>query len=492
MRARELIEYLEPESDETAVVSVIAAAHGDRLRLRCASVIIGPAAIAEGWPEWRTHEGRRDGLTAPLTAGRSSGFLLEWEDGVAGRAVGDLEDVVQWLDLALRRGATPALGAIPALETELGSAPAPIEMGSQSYTAAGHLAYQLWRPMSGYLFPVASDVPAPSLADPWELGDATLYNGAMSLLAIPWNPAAEPPIASRSLLLARMQRRAWLTSHRLKDDTFVLGVKREKAQVEWEDLELEIEERYDDERVIAERLRLEDVNLPDEAHLHEGLDITLPSLGRRIERLVRLHDRDGRLLDEWRPFRMVESYSFSLSTADASGIEHRGGEQRPSPELVELLAGAQRVKAGYAQLRREGLRHRLFDQRDQARAVLRRMLERAHGDLLVADPYLGDWDLLENLSVRSVRVLLGARAADPPPEFSGRVARWRIEGGQFQVAPFHDRFFLWDGGGVNVGTSIGPGEDRLFRMVRLSSAEAAELGERLALWWSDPGFEVLR
>ena len=159
--------------------------------------------------------------------------------------------------------------------------------------------------------------------------------------------------------------------------------------------------------------------------------------------------------------------------------------------MGELLAGAHRVRAEYATLRRSGLRHRLFEDRSQARQTVRRMLESARGDVLLADPYLGDWALLDGLSGRSLRVLIGMRAPDPPSGFPGRVARWTGTDGEFSVAPFHDRFFLWEGGGINVGTSLGPGENRLFRMVRLSAAEASELIDRMALWWSDPRFEVI-
>jgi hypothetical protein len=114
------------------------------------------------------------------------------------------------------------------------------------------------------------------------------------------------------------------------------------------------------------------------------------------------------------------------------------------------------------------------------------VLERAHGELLVVDPYFRDWPLLENLGGQPPRVLIGPDVDPPPPTFTGKAARWRSG-----LAPFHDRFFLWEGGGVSVGTSAGAVRDRLFRIVRMGAAESDVLRSRFALWWSDPGFEHL-
>jgi hypothetical protein len=44
------------------------------------------------------------------------------------------------------------------------------------------------------------------------------------------------------------------------------------------------------------------------------------------------------------------------------------------------------------------------------------------------------------------RVLIGPDVEPPPESFPGKVARWRKE-----IAPFHDRFFLWEGGSASPG-----------------------------------------
>lgn len=160
------------------------------------------------------------------------------------------------------------------------------------------------------------------------------------------------------------------------------------------------------------------------------------------------------------------------------------GERRESQQLVALLGAAERVRSQYATLRREGTHNRIFDDLAEGRATLRSVLERAEGELLVLDPYLRDWALLEGLNGPPPRVLIGPDVDTPPPSFTGRVAQWRTG-----LAPFHDRFFLWEGGGVSVGTSAGSVRDRLFRIVRMNAAESEVLRSRFALWWSDPGVE---
>ena len=216
------------------------------------------------------------------------------------------------------------------------------------------------------------------------------------------------------------------------------------------------------------------------------IGLALPTLGRGMKRAVRLSHRDGALLDEWRSFNIVESISITMTV---NGSEQRPielGERRSSQDLAGLLGAVERVRRQYATLRREGAHNRVFDDVAEGRKTLRAILERAHGELLVVDPYLRDWDLLSNLRGQPPRVLIGSDVDAPPAAFSGRVARWKTD-----LAPFHDRFFLWEGGGVSVGTSAGAIRNRLFRVVRMGASESDELRSRFALWWSDPGFEHL-
>ncbi len=135
-------------------------------------------------------------------------------------------------------------------------------------------------------------------------------------------------------------------------------------------------------------------------------------------------------------------------------------------------------------MRREGTANRVFEDLDEGRDALRAILERAPGELLVVDAYLRDWGLVSDLGNPPPRVLIGAAVPPSPEDFVGSVGQ-----GRDGLPPFHDRFFLWEGGGVSVGTSAGAIHDRLFRIVRMGAAESDVLRSRFALWWQDPGFE---
>ncbi len=155
----------------------------------------------------------------------------------------------------------------------------------------------------------------------------------VSLLGIGWfegNTSAAPS----GLLVGRFERRAWLNGQHLRPDEDIYDVQigLEPDRVELADLELDVEERVGEETVVSERLRLEDVDLRDvEDALHAekpsrtgrpAVTVALPTLGRRTKRTVRLHHRDGSMLDDWPPFHLVESIGMTM--------EVNGAASRPS------------------------------------------------------------------------------------------------------------------------------------------------------------------
>jgi hypothetical protein len=333
----------------------------------------------------------------------------------------------------------------------------------------------------------------PEPIERWEIAGTSHFSPALDLLGIGWfenRTSAQP----NGLLFGRFERVAWLLNGRLHHDhdLYAIGVGMDLQRVDPADLEISIEEEVAGELVFSEHLRLEDTDLtglisellaPAPVPGRKVMSVALPTLGRGIRRTVRLFHRDQGLLDRWDSFNLVERISLSLDVGGGPQPPTVIGETRSPQDIVAFLGAVERVRQQYVDLRKEGTKNRIFDSIVEGRPELRQMLERARGEILVVDPWFGDWTLLEDIGDQPPRVLIGGGAPDPPSTFAGRARRWHT-----RTAPFHDRFFLWDGGGVSVGTSASTFGDRLFRIARLSAAETEVLKTQFALWWSDPGF----
>jgi len=493
---RDMWDHLAIEPEEAVVLSAVYDVTDAGPMLMAASLLLGPPTIATiGWPEWRAAEGFKP-TPRPELVSLPAAFVVELEGAIAGRTTMPQPEAYAWLRSVLEEGVSPSAGSLPEARASLAPARAPIRVCTHSQTVAGDLATWLARPITGFHFPSEAQHADLTPPDNWVIGDEQIVATAIDLLGMSWfeNKQGEDP---SGLLFGRFERRAWLLSQRLVPEhdlyTVQIGIERDRADLA--DLEIEVAEQADEELVFAEHLRLEDTDIrealqvlygprPTTGRLETG--VALPTLGRGMKRSVRLNHRDGMLLDEWQSFNIVESISVNLIVNGSEQPPITIGGRRNPQELVALLGAVERVRSQYATLRREGTHNRIFDDLAEGRAALRAILERAHGELLVVDPYFRDWALLENLGGQPPRVLIGSGVDPPPPSFTGRVARWRE-----RLAPFHDRFFLWEGGGVAVGTSAGAVRDRLFRIVRTGAAESDVLRWRFALWWSDPGFEHL-
>lgn len=457
-----------------------------------ASLLVGPPAIAEGWPAWRSSEGFKPAPSASALAAPGT-FTVELEGVIAGRAVMKPGEAVDWMARVLSTNHAPSVGPLPEARAELAGASAPIRVCTHSQTEAGELATWLARPINGFHFRLAEDIEAPEPAPSWTLEGETHFSPAIDLLGMSWfeEKKGETP---GGLLLGRFERRAWLASQKLDrdNDLYRVEIGIEPGRVELIDLEIEVEEQVDGELVFGEHLRLEDTDLrepeaalygPQPEHGRLEVGVALPTLGRHVKRLVRLTHRDGELLDEWRSFNIVESISITPTYNGATQRTQTIGERRDAQDLVSLLGAAERVRSQYGQMRKSGVANRLFEDMSKARDLLLAALLRAPGELLVVDPFFDDWPLLESLGERPQRILIGPDSPAPPPAFRGRARRPKAK-----VAPFHDRFYLWEGGGLSVGTSAGMKTKRLFRISRIGAAEAQELRDMFSLWWTDPAF----
>ena len=174
---------------------------------------------------------------------------------------------------------------------------------------------------------------------------------------------------------------------------------------------------------------------------------------------------------------MLEQITMKIDTNGGPGpTVIVGGVQ--SVTLTQRLDRADRAEVQYRKLLEDGLQGRVIDDPVTGLPILTAMLNQAHGHLDVLDPYFGwdasDWQVLTLVPV-PVRVLTGHGRYDrngnltkqkviaPPSALSStitiEVRSWR--GG---TPPWHDRMYLWDGGGATVGTSPSGIENRVARI----------------------------
>ncbi len=161
----------------------------------------------------------------------------------------------------------------------------------------------------------------------------------------------------------------------------------------------------------------------------------------------------------------------------------------------------------------------MIDDPDVGLPLLTGMLAGAREFLAVLDPYFGhqeiDWTVLKDVTV-PVHVLtqhgkwneakaevkggpqrwqLNQKVKAPPPGTAARapdlqVRTWRGHEEQ-RSAPWHDRVYLWQGGGLSVGTSPSGLGKRVARVDRLSGAEAAGWQALFDRWWASPDVQQL-
>ena len=106
------------------------------------------------------------------------------------------------------------------------------------------------------------------------------------------------------------------------------------------------------------------------------------------------------------------------------------------------------------------------------------------------DPYFGfkplDWRVFQGLAA-PVKVLTGRTPQKPPAAMTHvQVRRWD---GQTRNPLFHDRYYLWEGGGITVGTSPSGFGNRDARIDRLRRAEVRERRAAFQTYWNSGDFQ---
>lgn len=482
----ELLSRIGAAGDEPAVVSVAAEQDSGQWRVVHGSVLLGPLQMAaSAWPRWHEDSQRRGGYV-PFDR------LLERSGGVDAWAVAEqVHDGRRFLRFAIPAAEVRGwLGAI------VSGDPAVVSGGRESVFAqvgpphdllrvfpgrsspAGGLAAMAGRPVVGWLHPLSGGTGRP-LPDEWPGPDGVVMPGAALFLF--GLASVRPDPLPGGLLVGRLERRAWLGALRGGEQlqTFDVVVRFDPSLVSLRELIVDLEETSAGGELLSARsVPLAQTVLPSEAAGADAVTVRLPTVGRRIRREVRLRALDGTLLDAAGPVHLAEAIYI--------GDRLAAGTAEPVTLRVRLDRLA-RVDAEHAELLGAGLADRVVVAGADGRRVLADRLTWARGELLVFDPFFGksrdDWALLDAAG-RPCRVLTAATVVGTPGP-SCRIRRWTSK---VRPPPFHDRAFLWDGGGFTVGTSPNGLGARLSLVDDLAPAAVDALRGHFELWWADPRF----
>lgn len=484
--ARTILAELQPRPSERFVLSYLA--HGAELRY--AALILGPARMASAsWPDWQRHHD----LDVHLDhGGIPAAFSVAHRGWTAGRTSLTQRAAEKWLAQLVTGSATQVRGG-PALSAALGEFQPLLLAREHNRSRASQLVEMAARPVGG----VFADVKAKLTPAPLEWPVGSKPHWLLTALGI--DAPADPvptgrltPYPDPTLVVARLSRRAWIGRVRFRpEEGLLVEVRRERdADPDFHGLIVELTEGDAGELFDARRLALSDVRLPARATTRVWL--RLPTLGRAIERSLRLYDRGGELLDVMDPFNFVESVHIGLTVNGAPTTPIVAGDRSGRPKLPERLQALSDVEAQWEWWRSNGLRYRVVRDQRAMRAHLRRRLRRARTHILVIDPYFGkdprDWEIVEGLTAK-VRILTGSAAVRPAGAAAAALARKWVS----NPPPYHDRLWILDGrSGVSVGTSVnGLQGQRAYRMAEMDPPEVAEWSAAFETWWRSSGVQSL-
>ncbi|MFC9228295.1 hypothetical protein ACFTZI_04895 [Streptomyces decoyicus] len=518
MTYRDLLTRLQTERDEAAVISLAATRASGTTgpwELAFASVLFGPQELVDtSWLAWRERGGHDQAASRCLATLLKGGvnavdlarFTHVHENWLIARRaftgpLPAIEQVAGWLDALTEAGAElEGEGAEPeTIRARLEPADALVWGDPYGDSRLQRLTCAARRPVLGYLFPSHERAPVEEPAT-WQLGANRAVLPLYNLLGINTQADVVPGLA-----LGRLSRTAWFAQ--LHMDPFQqlhIHIDFDRERVALADLEIDIEEYVADGRPQARRLRLADLKLPA-IPAGTSAEVVLPTLGSGVSKQLRLCDRGGRLLDSTGHNHFAQRIVITAAeqtTGTTSTITV--GQQNAPATMVTRLAAAETAEREFQRLLNGGLEHRIFDDQAKPTAALQQILTEARGHLHILDPYFGhkpdDWDALDQVTV-PVQVLAQhekPRRCSPRPvpapcaTVIHRHAAIGLELRSWDTArfgrsaPWHDRVYLWDGGGLTSGTSPSGLGKRLARIDRLSPAEAAAWKARFRTWWSDP------
>ncbi|MFE5118384.1 hypothetical protein [Streptomyces sp. NPDC056669] len=504
-----LLGRLDTDGDSAVVASLAAVPAGDGLwRVVYGSVLIGPAQMAAVcWLDWRADNGdgwalqHRHALAhSGVELGQYSRFTTIDGDWLLARvpltsAGGPHERAGQWMEQLVTTGVrvNDAQGMEHIVRAELAPADT-LALASRWMRAGLHqLTQAAARPVHGYRFPVVNlPAPLPDLPDVWPAGSRHLATPLSTLTGFTAHNGQAPTPA---VAVARLRRTAWFSDVRV-DALVHADIVLDSGRTSPASLEVDLEEFTDDGLVQARRLRLSDLALSSQTA--ERITVVLPTLGAGLRRQLRLYDRGGRLLDSLDASYFVERVVVTASTPEGLTTTTSVGSSPAIVDAVTRLSSLDVAEAEYTRMLEEGLAHRIADDPATARDILRDLLEQARGQLLVLDPYFGhkvdDWEVLRRASV-PVRVLTAHKkrgqritpVASPAANLYAHLPSLTIRSWDpgTQKVPWHDRVYIWEQGGLSVGTSPSGLGRRQARIDHISPTEAAAWYVRFNCWWND-------
>ncbi len=473
---KDLISYLGPEADEIAVISAVAHEGNDGYQLLKASVLIGPSEMGQtNWNGWKKQHGELEFPQEPL----DPTYVTESGPLTIVRVVTDITTVSGWLGSLVETGISQGIAMVfPNVKAKLEKPVAPIRVSRNLETNASSFVHSAVRSATGFFFGAASTA---SVWDP-DWGESVTPALLMTGLHLGQD-------LQGGVLLARLERRAWINWLRASTnmETLECNIGLEPARIDVADLVLSIEEWVSGEIVHSQQIKLEALPSVDAMRGKPHITVPVPTLGSQIQRLVRLYDRNGSLLDTTKLFWIVESIKMNLRVTTGDKVsEHvtMVGENRTLPSLVERADAIERVRAAYATLFTAGVEGTWVVPGSGVSAAdaIAQRLSQARGVLHVVDRYFGkspdDWKLFDQVTI-PVQVLtsLGNAPPSPVPKID---VRW-LKG---KPAPFHGRAYLWDGGGLTVNASPNGFSGSPVLISYLDVAVSHKWLDYFAAWWS--------
>jgi len=476
-------------------VSLIARSTDAGYVLSHGSVILGgstPAAMP--WPEWHEREcghGESSTLKLLALAGSPSDEWTQFDHALDGwrmlRFLVPGVELPDWLTRAVSPDGSIRVGTGDVIQVNATAAEAVIRVLTGTNTSTGRLAAMVARPLVGWMHPLtATEKDGGAMPpDEWAVNGISVRAATTFLtgIAVTSYDGCHP---AHGLLIAKTVSVAWIRQLRggPQGDTFSIRAGLDPEQIAMWDLVVDMEEFDSDDNLVAgRRVALADLELP--SHGADDITIELPAVGSDLKRNIRVFHRDGRLLDAATDVRILRAIHLTIQVNDGEPQTTIMGDEAPPSTLVTRLAAVDAADEAFDRMLEQGVPNRLVLPGDDGRTLLAKRLSAARGELSIFDPYFHrdvDWDVLRQVTV-PMR-LITTRKPETRTLVSGlniNIRVWR--GGD--KAPFHDRGYLWQGGGLAVGTTPSSLGDRLSLIDEMSTAVHKRLTQEFELWWND-------